>query len=178
MCTNRGRGGGAKGGGGANNQKQTEQNRVKKMFNNPMLKNPLVSGLPESERGDFYYHRDYASGEMISEYGRGKIITNGDNINTKNVLVNINFPNITGTEKQINYAKNLITKQLRKEIERATDASKGKESEFIEAAKRADPSVKTYSDAINLALKRKKNTVLSFLSSNSSARAIIDKYGY
>lgn len=163
-----GRGGssGSKGGGGG-------------QAANSQLNNPLVKGLPESEQGDFYYHHDAATAYNILRDGTRKaFIMNADAISTNNVLVNINYPKITGTEKQINYAKNLITKQLTREIRNAMDFSKGKEKAFIESAKKYDSSVKTYSDAINLTLKMKKSGVLTFIKSNSTARAIIDKYGY
>ena len=136
--------------------------------------------------GDFYYFRSFEGDAMLDAVLKNSSDETKkqfeDNIKNINLLVNVNYPELTGTEKQINYAKILIKKRLKRDIDMVIednlreDVLLSRNKKFIEAAKKLDPSIETFSDAVNFGLKNKKGSVLKFIQENPSAAKIIDKY--
>lgn len=162
-----------KAGRGVNEQKQK------------ILNNPLVKGVPESERKDFYYHTNSATGRDV--LSGEAILLNSDAIKYENILVNVDLPEISGTEKQVNYAKDLLRRAINRDIDRMrsaagidgnhtlTDTTKQKIDTLISQTNSAlHTNAETFSDVVNLSLKRKG--ALKFATDNPTARAIIDRF--
>lgn len=153
-----------------------------------VLNSELSRGLPESQQKDFYYHSAEYGSRMLDDMSRS--VTDKEamesvkrNIETGNVLINIEFPQLTGSEKQVAYAKSLIRRRLWQEVDSVMDRlprdmnkKRDAKKQFLESAKNVNPSIKTFSDAINFGLKNRKGGVLQFISKNKSASEIIDKY--
>lgn len=162
-----------KAGGGVNEQKQK------------ILNNPLVKGVPENERKDYYYHINSATGRDLLS---GKeVIIKPDAVKYENILVNADYPEISGTEKQVNYAKDLLRRAINRDIDRMrsaagidgnhalTDTTKQKIDTLISQTNSAlHTNAETFSDVVNLSLKRKG--ALKFATDNPTARAIIDRF--
>jgi len=144
--------------------------------------------LPESDRKDFYYfdseyndyELDYFKRSVTDENEKERI---AKNISNGNVLINIDYPELSGTEKQVNYAKNLISKELSREIDsvisrlpKAQEQRRAAKEQFLESAKKMNPNIKTFSDAVNYGLANRRGGVIQFIDENKSAAKIIDKY--
>lgn len=183
MCSSKSRGESTKGINQA--QVKTETTNFKNLLNSE-----LSRGLPEDQRKDFYYHSaqyvDSALDDMLRTVTDKNVMANiEEKIKSENVLINIEYPELAGTEKQINYAKNLLNRRLRREVDSVMDRlpseqfpEKRKEAQkqFIEQAKKYNPSIETFSDAFNYGLKNRKGGVIEFLKGTNSASKIIDKY--
>ena len=152
------------------------------------INSELSRGLPESDRKDFYYfdseyndyELDYFKKSVTDENEKERI---AKNISNGNVLINIDYPKLSGTEKQINYAKNLISKELSREIDsvisrlpKTKEQRRAAKEQFLESAKKMNPSIKTFSDAVNYGLANRRGGVIQFINENKSAAKIIDKY--
>ena len=84
------------------------------------MNNPLIKGVPQNERKDFYYHVNNATSKEVLS---GKeVMVHSDAVKYENILVNVDYPEISGTEKQVNYAKNLLHKAIVNDIDRLSKA--------------------------------------------------------
>lgn len=150
-----------------------------------ILNNPLVKGVPESERKDFYYHTNSATGRDV--LSGEAILLNSDAIKYENILVNVDLPEISGTEKQVKYAKDLLRKSINRQISQIEDATRIEGTKEMKEKKKAQideliaktnktfgTKAETLSDVVNESIKRKG--ALKFAKENPTARAIIDKY--
>ena len=149
------------------------------------MNNPLIKGLPQNERKDFYYHVNNATSKEVLS---GKeVMIHSDAVKYENILVNVDLPDISGTEKQVNYAKNLLHKAIVNDIDRMSKAvelgvtperrasQKQKIDNLISQTNKAfGTKAETFSDVVNESIKRKG--ALKFAKDNPTARAIIDKY--
>ena len=167
---------------GRGSSKVSDSNRMK------TVNNPLVTGISQSEQKEFYYHIDYSSGNNMST--GEKTITDKGAITYDNILVNIDFPEMSGSEKQIAYAKSLATKAIVREINAITNrlpgngAAQGKRDQRRESA--IDALIQTViksggnagnlSDVVNFTLQHRQDGVLWFMKKHPSAKEIIEKY--
>ena len=150
------------------------------------MNSPLVKGLPQGERKDFYYHVNNATSKEVLS---GKeVMVHSDAVKYENILVNVDYPEISGTEKQVNYAKNLLHKAIVNDIDRLSKAvelgvtperrtsQKQKIDNLISQTNKAfGTKAETLSDVVNESIRRKG--ALKFARDNPTARAIIDKFG-
>lgn len=161
-----------------NEQQQSTQNKNS-------LRNPLIQGVQESKRKEYYYHINRASGTDTSS---GKeIMVDSNAIKYENILVNVDLPEISGTEKQVEYAKNLLRRSINNQISRMQDQAKiwGTPEMKEKQRKQIDnliakvnqtygTNAKTFSDVVNESIKRKG--AFKFARDNPTAKAIIDKF--
>lgn len=150
------------------------------------MNNPLIKGLPQNERKDFYYHANNATSKEVLS---GKeVMIHPDAVKYENILVNVEYPEISGTEKQVKYAKDLLRRSINNQISRMQDQAKiwGTPEMKEKQRKQIDnliakvnqtygTNAKTFSDVVNESIKR--NGALKFARDNPTARAIIDKFG-
>lgn len=150
------------------------------------IDNPLIRGVPENERKDFYYHVNGATGKDLLS---GKeVMIKPDAVKYENILVNADYPEISGTEKQVKYAKDLLRRAINRDIDRMrsaagvdgnhalTDTIKQRIDTLISQTNKAlNTNAETFSDVVNLSLKQKG--ALKFAKDNPTARAIIDRFG-
>lgn len=153
-----------------------------------VLNSELSRGLSKSQQKDFYFFSSAYGDSMLDNMAKSVTDKNAMSeierrINNENVLINIAYPKLSGTEKQVNYAKNLISKKLSQEVDMVMsrlptvpEKRAAAQEQFISSAKKVNPSIKTFSDAINFGLKNRKGGVLQFISENNSAAKIIEKY--
>lgn len=149
------------------------------------INNPLIRGVPENERKDYYYHMNGATGKDLLS---GKeIMIFPDAVKYENILVNVDYPKISGTEKQVKYAKDLLRRAINRDIDRMrnaagvggnnalTDTIKQRIDTLISQTNKAlNTNAETFSDVVNLSLKR--TGALKFATDNPTARAIIDRF--
>lgn len=150
--------------------------------------NPLVTGLAESERKEFYYHVDYSSGRNVSTGER--VVTDQKAITYDNILVNIDLPEMSGSEKQVAYAKDLARRALTREIGAITNrlpgtgAAQGARNQrrettinaLIQAANKSGGNASNLSDVVNFTLQNRADGVLTFMKKHPKAKDVIDKY--
>lgn len=163
MCSRIGSGG-SKGGGGGAGKSQSE----------------LLKGLPESSKKDFYYHE--APNEQYINSG---LKDKKDIAKYEAVLVNIAYPKLQGTEKQIKYAKSLISRNISKDIERIKlslpgDMGSSKQQTAIDnliaKTNARGGNASTFSDVVNYLVKNNPNGAFKFIQSNNNAGEIIKKF--
>ncbi len=154
----------------------------KSRSNTSDINNPLISGVPENERKDYYYHINSA----ISGSGKD-IMIDSDVVKYKNILINVDYPEITGTEKQVKYAKDLLRRAMNREVDRMlstagvdgyhalTETIKQRIDTLIsQTNSKLHTNAETFSDVVNLSLKR--TGAFKFATDNPTARAIIDRF--
>lgn len=164
-----------KGGGTSTKKGETS---LKSMLSESELK--LITPIPEAERKDYYYQlRSNELDYLLNQANNPDSLKNLQNaIKSDIVVVNEDLPELTGSAKQIAWAKKIreyqITQQINRYLERI---SYSRRLEFLEQAK--DKNVKTFSDAINYALNFDKKKAFAYFKTATSAGEIIDKYkGY
>lgn len=166
-----------KGGGTSTKKGETS---LKSMLSESELK--LITPIPEAERKDYYYSlRSNELDYLLNQANNPDSLKNLQNaIKSDIVVVNEDLPELTGSAKQIAWAKKIreyqITQQINRYLERISDPRR---LEFLEQAKEKDKNVKTFSDAINYALNFDKKKAFAYFKTATSAGEIIDKYkGY
>lgn len=145
----------------------------------------LVFGIPESERKDFYYHTDASNAQAIinSERLDPKKYINSINDAAKydNVVVNIDLPQLQGSEKQIAWANDIRQKGLSNVVSHLYDKyvtrqTQTQKDNFMQSARNAGKVANTISDTINLKLQMEKKYKL--LKTETSAKKIIEDRDY
>ena len=132
----------------------------------------LANGLPENERKDIYFFR-------------GAMPTSKEDLKYSNVLVNADFPALSGTEKQVKYAQDLIRKRTQSFIdsmldhlpkEQYRDSRKKAIDQLVSKTNQAGGKAKNLSDVINFMIEKSPNSALVFAKKHPNAKEIIEKY--
>lgn len=132
----------------------------------------MANGLPENERKDIYFFS-------------GAVTPSKEDLKYSNVLVNADFPALSGTEKQIKYAQGLIKKRVMSQIdgmlsrlpkEQYRDSRKKAIDQLVSKTNQAGGKAKNLSDVINFMIEKSPNSALVFAKKHPNAKEIIEKY--
>lgn len=143
------------------------------------MTNELLYGAPEEQKKDFYFFRANNSRGMYDYmYKHGATEDAEIDSKYKNVLINIELPQLEGTAKQISYAEDLRVRmlfQLISHIDGIMPQPKKMDEMFANLSK-AGYKAETKSDVYNILLKEQQAFDTNDLFTETSAKNIIEKY--
>lgn len=132
----------------------------------------LATGLPENERKDIYFFS-------------GAVTPSKEDLKYLNVLVNAGFPTLSGTEKQVKYAQDLVRRRTQSFInsmldrlpqEQYRDSRKKAIDQLISQTNQAGGKARNLSDVINYMVNNSPRSALLFARKHPNAKEIIEKY--
>lgn len=143
----------------------------------------LLYGIPESERGDFYYRYGQSEKALASvdkQWAEAGAVNQKQLENLKNyakyeaIVVNEKLPTLTGSEKQKAWAEDIRRKKITDAIDTISKSvSTNDRPALLKEFKQRGIKAETFSDCVNYALNQKSE--IKFLKTTTSAKEIIDK---
>ena len=143
----------------------------------------LLYGIPESERGDFYYRYGQSERGLASvdkQWEEAGAVNQKQLDNLKNyakyeaIVVNEKLPTLTGSAKQVAWAEDIRRKKITNEIDRLNkNVSVSDRPALLKEFKQKGIKAETFSDCVNYALSQ--NSAINFLKTTTSAKEIIDR---